>query len=132
MPRYACVEQLSEEDCGAACVASVAQQYGVRLPLGRVRTLVGTGATGTTLLGLRRGAEAVGGSAAVWLALIRATLAMSATGRAQPSHAVPVPRPACAHARARAYAHSHACAQQRRQSAAAGGESESDDAPSVR
>jgi ABC-type bacteriocin/lantibiotic exporter with double-glycine peptidase domain len=60
MPRYACVEQLSEEDCGAACVATVAQQHGVRLPLGRVRTLVGTGATGTTLLGLRRGAEALG------------------------------------------------------------------------
>jgi hypothetical protein len=83
---------------------------------------------------LRRGAEAVGGSAAVWLALIRATLAMSAAERAQPSHAVRVPLPAGAHARARArtHMHSHACAQQRRQAAAASGESESDDAPSVR
>ncbi|WP_231594890.1 cysteine peptidase family C39 domain-containing protein [Synechococcus sp. CBW1107] len=57
MPRYAFVEQHSEEDCGAACVAIVARQHGRILPLSRVRELVGTGSLGTTLLGLRRGAE---------------------------------------------------------------------------
>lgn len=60
MARYACVLQHSEEDCGAACVATVARQYGKRLPIARVREWVGTGSTGTTLLGLRRGADAVG------------------------------------------------------------------------
>ncbi len=60
MPRYACVEQHSEEDCGAACLATVARQYGKRLPLSRIRELVGTGQDGTTLLGLRRGADALG------------------------------------------------------------------------
>ncbi len=60
MPRYACVEQHSEEDCGAACVATVARQHGRNLPLSRVRELVGTGSLGTTLLGLRRGADAIG------------------------------------------------------------------------
>jgi ABC-type bacteriocin/lantibiotic exporter with double-glycine peptidase domain len=60
MTRYVCVEQHSEEDCGAACVATVALHHGKRLPLARVRELVGTGAGGTTLLGLRRGADALG------------------------------------------------------------------------
>ncbi|MFM9047340.1 MAG: peptidase domain-containing ABC transporter [Cyanobium sp.] len=60
MPRPVCVEQHSEEDCGAACIATVALQHGKRLRLSRIRELVGTGSAGTTLLGLRRGADAVG------------------------------------------------------------------------
>ncbi|CAK6696027.1 peptidase domain-containing ABC transporter [Synechococcus sp. CBW1107] len=60
MPRYACVEQHSEEDCGAACVATVARQHGRRVSLAKVREMVGTGSSGTTLLGLRRGADAIG------------------------------------------------------------------------
>ena len=60
MTRYACVQQHAEEDCGAACVATVARQYGHRLSMPRVREQVGTGRGGTTLLGLRRGAEACG------------------------------------------------------------------------
>jgi len=60
MPRYVSVAQHSEEDCGAACISTVAQQYGKRLGLSRIRVLVGTGNAGTTLLGLRRGADAVG------------------------------------------------------------------------
>lgn len=60
MPRHVCVEQHSEEDCGAACVATIALHHGKRLRLSRIRELVGTGAGGTTLLGLRRGADAVG------------------------------------------------------------------------
>ena len=60
MPRHVCVEQHSEEDCGAACIATVALHHGKRVSLARIRELVGTGAGGTTLLGLRRGADAVG------------------------------------------------------------------------
>lgn len=60
MPRHFWVEQQCEEDCGAAHVATVALHHGKRLPLSRLRELVGTGAGGTTLLGLRRGADAVG------------------------------------------------------------------------
>ena len=59
-PRLHCVRQFDAEDCGAACLATVAQQHGCRLNLGRARELVGTTASGTTLLGLKRGAEAVG------------------------------------------------------------------------
>ncbi|MBE8966525.1 peptidase domain-containing ABC transporter [Nostocales cyanobacterium LEGE 12452] len=58
--KYQVVLQNSEEDCGAACLATVAKHYGRTLTLSRVREAVGTGSQGTTLLGLNRGAEALG------------------------------------------------------------------------
>jgi ABC-type bacteriocin/lantibiotic exporter with double-glycine peptidase domain len=58
--KYANVLQHSEEDCGAACLATVAKHYGRTFALHRVREAVGTGSRGTTLLGLRRGAEELG------------------------------------------------------------------------
>jgi ABC-type bacteriocin/lantibiotic exporter with double-glycine peptidase domain len=57
---YACILQHSEEDCGAACLATIAKYYGRTFTLTRMREAVGTGSRGTTLLGLRRGAEVVG------------------------------------------------------------------------
>lgn len=54
------VKQHSEEDCGAACLAAIAKYYGHNFTLSRIREAVGTGQTGTTLLGLRRGAETLG------------------------------------------------------------------------
>ena len=58
--RYQSVLQHSEEDCGAACLATVAKHYGRTFAINRVREAVGTGSQGTTLLGLYRGAEALG------------------------------------------------------------------------
>ncbi|MBE9093919.1 peptidase domain-containing ABC transporter [Tychonema sp. LEGE 07203] len=58
--KYPVVLQHSEEDCGAACLATVAKSCGRTLAINRVREAVGTGQLGTTLLGLRRGAEALG------------------------------------------------------------------------
>ena len=58
--KYQSVLQHSEEDCGAACLATIAKYYGRTFALNRMREAVGTGASGTTLLGLRRGAEALG------------------------------------------------------------------------
>lgn len=57
---YPCVRQWSEEDCGAACLASICKYYGQVLTITRSREAVGTGQLGTTLLGLKRGAEALG------------------------------------------------------------------------
>ncbi len=54
------VRQHSEEDCGAACIATIAKHYGRTFSLSRVREEVGTGSQGTTLLGLDRGANALG------------------------------------------------------------------------
>ena len=58
--KYQTVLQHSEEDCGAACLATVAKHYGRTFTISRVREAVGTGSRGTSLLGLRRGAEALG------------------------------------------------------------------------
>jgi ATP-binding cassette, subfamily C, bacterial len=57
---YPCVRQWSEEDCGAACLASISKHYGQILSITQSREVVGTGQLGTTMLGLRRGAEALG------------------------------------------------------------------------
>jgi ABC-type bacteriocin/lantibiotic exporter with double-glycine peptidase domain len=58
--KYQTVLQHSEEDCGAACLATVAKHYGRTFAINRAREAVGTGTRGTTLLGLSRGAEALG------------------------------------------------------------------------
>lgn len=58
--KYPIVQQHSEEDCGAACLATVCSHYGRRFSISRIREAVGTGQLGTTLLGLRRGAETLG------------------------------------------------------------------------
>ncbi len=54
------VRQLDEADCGAACMAMVCRHFGRRLSITRVRTAVATGADGTSLYGLQRGAEELG------------------------------------------------------------------------
>lgn len=58
--KYQVVLQQSEEDCGAACIASIAKYHGRTFTLNRMREAVGTGQLGTTLLGLRRGSESLG------------------------------------------------------------------------
>ncbi|WP_088888837.1 peptidase domain-containing ABC transporter [Leptolyngbya ohadii] len=58
--KYALVLQHTQEDCGAACLASIAKHYGRNFSLNRAREAVGTGQLGTTLLGLRRGTTALG------------------------------------------------------------------------
>ena len=44
-------------DCGAACLASVAAYFGLKIPVSRIRLTAGTGRQGTTLQGLKRAAE---------------------------------------------------------------------------
>ncbi|MFN6479734.1 peptidase domain-containing ABC transporter [Nostoc sp. DedQUE07] len=58
--KYQIVLQHSEEDCGAASLATIAKHYGRTFTLNRVREAVGTGCRGTSLLGLKRGAEVLG------------------------------------------------------------------------
>lgn len=58
--RYQIALQHSEEDCGAASLATIAKHYGRTFTLNRVREAVGTGSRGTSLLGLSRGAEVLG------------------------------------------------------------------------
>ncbi|MBW4555818.1 MAG: peptidase domain-containing ABC transporter [Trichormus sp. ATA11-4-KO1] len=58
--KYQFVRQHSEEDCGAACLAAISKYHGRTFTLSHIREAVGTGQFGTTLLGLRRGAETLG------------------------------------------------------------------------
>ncbi len=54
------VYQLDEMDCGAACLGAVTRYYGRPVSLPTIRELVHTSADGTSLLGIARGAEALG------------------------------------------------------------------------
>jgi len=47
-------------DCGAACLASVASYYGLKIPIARLRFIAGTDQRGTNLLGMVEGAEELG------------------------------------------------------------------------
>ena len=58
--KYQHVRQHSQEDCGAACLASIAKYYDCHITLNHSREVVGTGQRGTSLLGLKRGADALG------------------------------------------------------------------------
>jgi ATP-binding cassette, subfamily C, bacterial len=58
--KFHLIQQHSEEDCGAASLASIAQHYGKTFSISRCREAVGTGQQGSTLLGLKQGAEALG------------------------------------------------------------------------
>jgi ATP-binding cassette subfamily C protein len=58
--KHQLVKQHTQEDCGAACLASIAKYYGRTFTISRIREAVGTGQFGTTLLGLKRGAETLG------------------------------------------------------------------------
>jgi ATP-binding cassette, subfamily C, bacteriocin exporter len=60
---HACVRQHDQFDCGAAVLATVARHHGLAIGIGRIRELVGTDRIGTNLLGLSKGAEAIGFSA---------------------------------------------------------------------
>lgn len=60
MKKYPCINQHSEEDCGAACLATIMKNYDRTLTMNQIRNVVGTGKQGTTLLGLKRGAEELG------------------------------------------------------------------------
>jgi ABC-type bacteriocin/lantibiotic exporters, contain an N-terminal double-glycine peptidase domain len=44
--KYQVVLQQSEEDCGAACLASIAKFYGQNFTISRLRELVGTASKG--------------------------------------------------------------------------------------
>ena len=58
--RFPHVYQLDEMDCGAACLGDVTRYFGRPVPLSRIRELVHTSVDGTSLLGIARGAEALG------------------------------------------------------------------------
>lgn len=54
------IKQHDYSDCGAACLASVAEHYNLSLPISRIRQYADTNQKGTTLLGLREASVKLG------------------------------------------------------------------------
>lgn len=54
------VLQHDETDCAPACLASIMRYYGKNVAINRIRNIAGTDSTGTTGLGIIRGAESFG------------------------------------------------------------------------
>lgn len=52
LKKYICVKQHDEKDCGVACLATIAQQYGLRIPISKIREMAGNDKQGTSAYGL--------------------------------------------------------------------------------
>ncbi|HTX63582.1 MAG TPA: cysteine peptidase family C39 domain-containing protein, partial [Acidimicrobiales bacterium] len=59
------IRQIDEMDCGVAALAMVCQHHGKRMPLSKLRTLVGTTVDGTSAAGILAAARAIGFDARV-------------------------------------------------------------------
>ena len=54
------IKQHDIKDCGAACLASIGNHYGVEIPIARIRQFAHTDNRGTNVLGIIQGAEKMG------------------------------------------------------------------------
>ncbi|NLP14893.1 MAG: peptidase domain-containing ABC transporter [Clostridium sp.] len=61
--KYVCVRQYDVTDCGAACLASVARYYGLKISLTKIREMSGTDTQGANAYGLIHAAKQLGFSA---------------------------------------------------------------------
>jgi len=62
MPYY-CIKQHDITDCGAACIATISKQHGLKLPITQIREIAGTDTRGTNAYGIVKAAEELGFSA---------------------------------------------------------------------
>ena len=58
--KYYCVKQHDITDCGAACLATISKQYGLKLSISKIREVAGTDKQGTNKTGLVKAAEQLG------------------------------------------------------------------------
>lgn len=58
--RYNFVRQHDYTDCGAACLSTISKQYGLKMPISKIREIAGTDKQGTNLHGMVLAAERVG------------------------------------------------------------------------
>lgn len=58
--KYNCIKQHDEKDCGVACIATIAKQYGLKVPISKIREVAGTDKQGTSALGVIKAAESIG------------------------------------------------------------------------
>ena len=60
LKQYVCVKQHDITDCAAACLATIAKQYGLKISISKVRQIAGTDRKGTNVLGIIKAAEKLG------------------------------------------------------------------------
>ncbi|MGI9547428.1 MAG: peptidase domain-containing ABC transporter, partial [Flavobacteriaceae bacterium] len=54
------IKQQDSKDCGAACLSSVGNHFGISIPIARIRQMAGTDRQGTNVLGLVEAADKMG------------------------------------------------------------------------
>ena len=57
MRKYHCIKQYDITDCGATCLAMICKQYGLKIPITRIREVAGTDKQGTNAYGVIKAAE---------------------------------------------------------------------------
>lgn len=60
LKKYNCVKQHDIKDCGCACLATISKQYGLKVPISKIREVAGTDMQGTSAYGIIKAAEAIG------------------------------------------------------------------------
>lgn len=63
LKKYYCIRQHDISDCGAACIATISKQYGLKIPITKIREYAGTDREGTNAIGIIKAAEQLGFSA---------------------------------------------------------------------
>ena len=58
--KYYCVKQHDITDCGAACLATICKQYGLKTSISKIREIAGTDKMGTNAYGMVKAAEQLG------------------------------------------------------------------------
>src|SRR5690554_3667480 len=58
--KYPCVKQYDTTDCGAACLATIAMYYGLKIPITKIREIACTDRQGTNVLGMIKAANELG------------------------------------------------------------------------
>ncbi len=58
--RYVCIKQHDITDCAAACLATISKQYGLKMPITKIREVAGTDKMGTNAYGVIKAAEKLG------------------------------------------------------------------------
>ena len=58
-----CIKKHDIKDCGAACLATICRQYGLKIPISQIREVAGTDKKGTSALGIIQASEKLGFSA---------------------------------------------------------------------
>lgn len=58
--KYYCIKQHDITDCGAACLATISKQFGLRTTISKIREVAGTDKQGTNAYGVIKAAEQLG------------------------------------------------------------------------